>query len=285
MNLFSIIVDGFAKIFFTRDRFLKHACLLTITGLLSLGSAKCQMISEEIKKLSQNSNVTSALQNFDFHSILGFVIGFVIVGLIIGTFLNGYNLKFIHNSFCENSDEVLPNIDLEPYKWFFNILPLYIVWGLTFVGIALLIKLCFVLPLLGVLLLIAFAILLIFLKLGMVFMQIKFAKTQDRTGLYNIFNGLSYMKGPVIGWLLLFGLAFFVLYSVIIFVPTFLIGAFAELASGLFGFNSEVPLFAGGVIGGYLGYVFQLLSNYCMVQIYNNFIDVENIPDETFENN
>ena len=59
----------------------------------------------------------------DISSLLGTIVIWLIATLVISVYLAGYNLKFMHNSFDDESNDVLPDFDGNPFGIFFKALP------------------------------------------------------------------------------------------------------------------------------------------------------------------
>lgn len=259
MNIPETICEGFVKVFFTRDGFLKHTCLFALTGLLSFISTYFRTLSENIK---------TGAENTDISSFLGYIIAGIIATIVISLYLAGYNLKFQHNSFNTNSNEIMPDFDGNPIGVLFKALPLMIVWGIYYVIIMVTIGFFFTNPLvilIGILM-------IIFAMLYFPFMQfifVAYAKNYDHKGLFNIFLPLSYIK-PAFVSLMICGLLF-----IFIWIAAMIIPFFAGLIMGIFGVSSTITIATGGIIGGYLGAVIQLIWVYCIVQIYRNDIEPE----------
>lgn len=254
MNIINLIANGFKKLFSGNNTLFKHLILFLITGLLSLISLHFEFISNQIK----NTKVMP-----DFTGIAAGILALIIIGI----YLCGYNFKFMHNALCENIEEILPDFNGDPFKIFFNVLPLIIVWT-VYVLIAILISvMLFINPLLipaGVTAIIAIAFFCTFIQ----FIYVEYARNFNSTGLFNITLPFKYIKSTI-GPLVLLGLLFIPIYILSMF-PSFLTG----LILGLTGIKDKfILMYSGAVIGGYCGFIVQLVWYYCIVQIYKEKIE------------
>ena len=99
------------------------------------------------------------------------------------------------------------------------------------------------------------------------FVYIAYLKNFDSKGLYNITLPFKYMKYSFSDFVLL-GLLFIPVYGVAM-TPSFIVG----LLFGLMGVKTIMALYAGGILGGYLGFIVQIVWYYCLVQIYRDKIE------------
>ncbi len=264
MNIPVTIMEGFVKVFFTQDGFLKHVCLFALTGIVSFIPAHLQKIGEELQKGSGN---------FDISSNLGFIVFAIIAFIVISIYLAGYYLKFQHNAFDNKSNEIMPDFDGNPIGVFCKALPLYLVWGIYYILITAVMGFLFIKPLLIIIGIFA----LLFLMVYFAFVQfvfVAFAKDYDSKGLFNIALPLSYIK-PAIGPVCICGLIF-----IIICILAFIIPFTAGLIMGIFSVDSTITTTVGGMLGGYIGAILQLIWIYCIVQIYRETIEPENYTEQ-----
>ena len=257
MKIFETIIEGFHKVLFAdKDSMMKHICLLALTAIISYSSVQSDILNTQLKGTSADA----------MPDLTGFFLG-LLAALIVGCYLWGYSLKFMHNVYHENPEETLPEFDENSFIVFFKALPLMLVWIVYFILIAgsyMAIGFLFVfkMPLLLPLLIIVYLFIFISLAIGLQFVWIEFSKHFNRTGLFNINLPLKYIK-PTIGPLCLLGLLYMLIY-IICLIPCVLIGA----VMGIAGAGETATMYVGGVLGGYLGFVCQLVWYYCIVKLY-----------------
>lgn len=259
MNVFLTIIEGFIKVFFTKDGFLKHVCLFALTGIVSFIPAHLQKIGEELQKGSGN---------FDISSNLGFIVFAIIAFIVISIYLAGYYLKFQHNAFDNKSNEIMPDFDGNPIGVFFKALPLYLVWGIYYILIFSIIGFFFINPLfiiIGIPMLIFGILYFSFVQ----FIFVAFSKDFSAKNLYNILLPLSYIK-PAIGPIFICGLIFLII-CILAGIIIFILGLIMSLS----GASSLATTFARSIAGAYIGAVLQLVWLYCIVQIYREKIEQE----------
>lgn len=259
MNVFDIVIDGFKKVFTGKNALIKHIFIILITSVISLVSVYFQILAETAEKASK-------LPEFPFKT---FIIALIVM-FVAGIYLSGYNFQFLHNAFNNESDGVLPEFTSKPYGIFWRAFPVMLVWTLYIIAaMALCISLFFAGPIfivVGIILFFAILIISAFVQ----FIYIGFAKHYSREGLYNISLLVKYLKLTFESFALM-ALLFIPIYSAAM-SPSFFLGMFMGL-SGIKDVN--MIMYAGGVLGGYLGYIVQLVWYYGLVQIYKEKIDTE----------
>jgi MFS family permease len=249
MKIFETMIEGFGKVLFgSQNAMIKNVCLIALTAIISYSSVQSDILTKQLKG---TADVAAGLPNLS-----GFFLG-LFVALIVGCYLWGYSLKFVHNVYHENPEEVLPEFDENPVKIFFKALPLAIVWVIYFILLGIVSGLLSII-LIG---LIGYIVMLI-MAIGLQFVWIEFAKDFDRTGLYNFKLPFKYIK-PTIGPLFLLGLLYIIVY-IICMIPCVLVG----IVMGMFGASETATMYVGGIMGGYIGFVCQLVWHYCTVKLY-----------------
>lgn len=256
MKIFGTMLEGFQKVLFSdRNSLIKHVCLLALTAIISYSSVQSDLINTQLK-----GGGAGAMPD-----LTGFFLG-LLAALIVGCYLWGYSLSFMRNIYYENPEETLPEFDENPFKIFFKAFPLIIVWLIYLILIAAIfmvftfitLKMIFLLPIISII----YLIIMFSISIGLQFICVEFIKNFDRTGLYNFKLPFQYIK-PTIVPLLLLGLLYILVY-IICLIPCVLIGVFM----GLFGASETATTYVGGVLGGYLGFVCQLVWYYCIVKLY-----------------
>lgn len=244
MNAVQLITDGYRKIFSGPDALLKNISLFALTGLMSV-------ISIYFENFKQAKTMPPDMSMF-FWAIAG--------AIVIGIYLGGYTYKFMHKAFFETEKNLLPDFDMAPIGIFLKALPLVIVWiiylsimiGIVAVGTA-------ISMFIGIVLGILFLCMAVFLS----FIFVAYCENFDAKGLFNITLPFKFI-GPTIGILALLGLLF-IPVGILSMVPSFLVG----LILGIAGYaDTNIPAYVGGLLGGYLGCVAQLVWYYCLVQVY-----------------
>lgn len=247
MKIFGTMLEGFHKVLFSdKNSLIKHVCLLALTAIISYSSVQSDLINTQLK-----GGGAGAMPD-----LTGFFLG-LLAALIVGCYLWGYSLKFMRNVYYDNPEETLPEFDESAFSVFFKALPLALVWIIYFILLGIVSGLLSVI-LIGLL---GFIVILI-MSMGIQFVWVEFIKDYDRTGLYNFKLPFQYIK-PTIVPLLLLGLLYILVY-IICLIPCVLIGVFM----GLFGASETATMYVGGVLGGYLGFVCQLVWYYCIVKLY-----------------
>ena len=245
MKIIGTMIEGFQKVFYAdRNSAVKHVCLIALTAIISYSSVQSDILKTQVKGTNTIPDLT------------GFFLG-LLAALIVGCYLWGYSLKFMRNVYYENPEETLPEFDENPFKVFFKALPLMLIWIIYFIliGIVSGILSAILIGLLGFLVLIVMSI-------GIQFVWVEFIKDYDANGLYNIKLPFQYIK-PTIGPLILMGLLYILIY-ILCMIPCVLVGVIL----GVFGASETATMYVGGVLGGYLGFVCQLVWYYCIVKLY-----------------
>lgn len=244
MNVFSMIGEGFRKVYSSNNGALKHTGLLILTGIISMSS----LYSETLKEaMVMPDNI-------------GLILFGALASLIIGIYLCGYNFELIHNSFAE--EDILPELKFNHFSLFFKALPLMLTWTFYIIVVSIISALLMaskIALIIGLLLILVLAFLSSFLP----FVFVEFSKSYDAKGLYGILQPCKYVK--TIGYLILLGLLFIPIYIILCFVPAFIFGLTVGISSGG---DSNLIQYGGGIIGGYFGFVVGMIWNYCMVQVY-----------------
>lgn len=239
-----LIVDGFRRIFSGPNVLAKQVSLFALTGFTSL-------ITSHFKLLEAQNSLP------DLSSIVLSIIALIVLGIYMG----GYVLNYMHNCFEDNNPEILPDIDGKHFGTFFGALPLYFVWFLWIF----LVNLLAIIPILGwIVLLVLFIMWVPFIQ----FVYIAYSKRFNRFGLYNIKLPIKYCK-LAFGNVIVLGLLF-IFIGICAMIPSFVVGLTLGLSGGS---DTSTGMYAGGLLGGYLGFVVQMVWLYCMVQIYREKIE------------
>lgn len=255
MNVIDLMVDGFKKVFSGENALIKHIYLFLITCILSLASVHVQILANAMEKTKDFG---------DFNSLLICLIA----TLIIGFYMGGYNLLFAHNSYNKELKEILPEINIKPFKIFWNAIPIMIVWSLYMLAV-ILISIAFMtshspLIILGIFLFLLFIFICAFIQ----FVYIAYTKNFNHKGLFNILLPFKYIKYSFSEFVLL-GLLFIPVFSIAM-TPSFIVG----LILGLSGIkNINIAIYIGGILGGYFSFIVQLVWYYCLVQIFKQKIE------------
>ncbi len=258
MNVFDVVIDGFKKVFTGKNAVIKHIWIFLITAIISFVSVYFQLLAETAEKAEK-------LPDFPLKT---FLIALTVM-IVIGIYLGGYNFQFMHNAFNSESDSVLPEFTGKPFNIFWKAFPLMLVWTLYIIAAT---ALCFSLFFAGPVFITIGFILFIGLLLVSAFIQfvyVGYAKCYSREGLYNIALPFKYIK-LTFGPFALMALLFIPIYSVAM-SPSFFLGMLMGL-SGIKDINTI--MYAGGILGGYLGFIVQLVWYYGLVQIYREKIDI-----------
>lgn len=236
-----LIKVGFKKLFSGQYVLIKHVSLFALTGILSLINSNFELLK------AQNT-----LPNFS-NIVLS-----IVALLVVGLYMSGYVLNYMHNCYNDNSD-ILPDIDEKHFGTFFKALPLYLVWFLWIILVCLLV----IIPIVGwIALLGLFFIWVPFIQ----FIYVAYAKDFNAFGLYNIKLPFKYCKLVFVD-LLVLGLLFIPI-GLLAMVPSLIVG----FVSGMSG-NTNLAIYSGGLLGGYLGFLLQMVWVYCIVQIYREKIE------------
>lgn len=245
MDVLGIIIDGFKKVFKCDNALLKHVSIFALTGLLALNSSN-------MKTLTNFASTASDVSGVLWGGLLA---------LAISIYLCGYSLKFMHNAFNQEDFNILPEIDANPFSVFLGALPLVLLW------IVYVVLICFI----GIIPFLGWAVILIFLPVISVFLQfvyIAYSKHYMANGLFNLFIPFTFAKHS---WfdMLLFGLFFLPVY-ICAFLPVVILAIILIFTAPT---NSTLASGAGSILGGYIGFVVQLVWVYCMVQVYKEKIE------------
>lgn len=246
---FGMIAEGFKKIFSGPQIGVTHICLFALSGIISVVSI-----------MMQNAVKAKAFPGLDV-----LIIG-IILFIAVSIYLGGYTYKFMHNSFYPERESYLPDFDGEPFKLFLKALPLAFVWGLYYIVLGLL---CFVVKIL--IIPVIFMILIIAPFISFIF--VAFSKHFETKGLYNPVLPFKFFP-EAFGDVIVLGLCFIPIW-IISAIPSMIIGVMIGL-SGAKADNS-FAIYASGIIGGYLGILFQYVWCYCLVQIFKE--KLENIVE------
>lgn len=254
MNVIEIMINGFKRVYSGKNVLLKHLFMFIIIAILSIATVNVQIMADSIEKTKELTNISQLL------IYLG-------ITILLGIYTGGYNLLFSHNSFDKENKDILPDINFIPFKVFFKTLPIMIVWFI-YVLIAILFSVALMsnkslLLVVGIFLFLFILFLCAFVN----FVYIAYLKNFDSKGLYNITLPFKYMKYSFSDFVLL-GLLFIPVYGVAM-TPSFIVG----LLFGLMGVKTIMALYAGGILGGYLGFIVQIVWYYCLVQIYRDKIE------------
>lgn len=245
MNVAKFFADGFKRIYSGKDALVRNIVLFILAGIISCVSTRFDLI-------------TSAVQGVSAPDMLG-NFGFLLGTLIIGIYLCGYCFNFMHNSYDENEDNILPAINLTPFKTFFNVLPLLFVWGIYLVVLTIIsIAAKGVSPILG-------AVVFIFIALLSAFMQyiyVIYAKDFRKKGLFNPvlpFKCARYSLGEYVLSALLIVASYLVVFLAVVALIIILT---------LFGSNFVTISYVTGILGGYVALILQLVFSYMLVHVY-----------------
>lgn len=254
MNVIDIMIDGFKKVYSGKNVLSKHFFMFIIIAILSISTVNVQIMANAIENTKEIPNISQLLIC-------------LAITIIIGIYTGGYNLLFSHNAFNRENKDILPEITLTPFKVFLKTLPLMIIWSL-YILVAIFFSMFLIsskslLTVLGIFLF----LFLLFLCAFVNFVYIAYIKNFDSNGLFNINLPFKYMQKSFSDFVLL-GLLFIPVYGVAM-TPSFIVG----LLFGLLGAKTIMALYAGGILGGYLGFIVQIVWYYSLVQIYKNKIE------------
>lgn len=254
MNVIDIMIDGFKKVYSGKNILSKQIFMFLIIAILSVSTVNVQIMANTIEKTKEIPNISQLLIC-------------LAITIIIGIYTGGYNLLFSHNAFNRENKDILPEITFTPFKVFLKTLPLMIIWSL-YILVAIFFSMFLIsskslLTVLGIFLF----LFLLFLCAFVNFVYIAYIKNFDSNGLFNITLPFKYMQKSFSDFVLL-GLLFIPVYGVAM-TPSFIVG----LLFGLMGAKTIMALYAGGILGGYLGFIVQIVWYYCLVQIYREKIE------------
>ncbi len=253
MNVIDLICAGFKKVYSGEKIAEKHVFLLIITTIFSFVTMYFDDIADKMKQgIQVNPNITV-------------VLGALIVAIVIGAYLWGYALKLMHNSF--DKDDIMPEFDSSSFSVFFRVLPLTLVWFGYIILAMIVTAILFatkVLGILGILLMLAVFVIAPFIQ----FIFAAYSKNYEAKGLFNIMLPFQYVPSTILP-LILLGLAFIPVW-IVFFIVCFVVG----FSFGLMNMEPAATI-AGGVLGGYFGAIFQFVSNYAIVQIYKERVEME----------
>ena len=259
MKIFETAFNGFIKVFSGKNIAIKHICFIALTAIVSYSSVQSDILKNQVQAASQ------------IPDLKGLLLGFL-AALIVGCYLFGYNILFMRNVYNDNPEGYLPEFDDNPFKAFFKGFPLLLTWIFYFIVIILFSTISFALsikmPVIGILLgLIGFCAIII-LSIFVQFLWIEFSKNLEAKGLYNIIRPLKYTKGTM-GSLCLLGPLFIPIY-ILSLLPCIIL----VLALTIAGFGENATMYAGGILGGYIGFVIQLVWYYCLVNLYKEKFEI-----------
>ena len=250
MKIFSTMIEGFNRVLFgDRNSTLKHICLFALTAIVSYSSVQSDIVKTQVKQVS------GAMPN-----VTGVLLG-VLAALIVGCYLFGYCLSFMNNIYHEKEEGVLPEFDENPFKIFFRAFPVLFVWAVYFILLCIGCTFCVIVPITIPLAFIGLFVIFL-MSVFLQFAWVDFSRYFDRTGLYNIALPFKYMKSAFVPVLKL-GLLYILVY-ILCMIPCILVGAIL----GIFGAGETATMYVGGILGGYLGFVCQLVWYYCIVKLY-----------------
>ena len=100
----------------------------------------------------------------------------------------------------------------------------------------------------------------------LIFVFIAFSEYFDAKGLFNVMLPFRFIT-PSIGMLVLLGILFIPVAGILSLIPTFAIAIVLYLISSG---NAQFPAYKiiVGAVGGYVGFLAQLVWYYCLVQVY-----------------
>lgn len=245
-----MIAQGFKKVYSGPQFGLNHICLFALSGIISV-----------ISLMFQNTSKAKASPDFSL-LIIGAVLLFA-----ISIYLGGYTYKYMHNCFYPEKESYLPDFDGEPFALFFKALPLVFAWGLYFFLIALI---CLIIKALIIPAIILFLIITPFIS----FIFVAFSKNFDTSGLFNPILPFKFFP-QAFGDIVVLGLCFIPLW-IAASIPSVISGVIMGISGTGTETNSYI-LYAAGILGGYIGLIFQFVWNYCLVQIYKD--KLENIVE------
>ncbi|MBO6086759.1 hypothetical protein J6P92_00230 [bacterium] len=246
MKIFKTMIEGFHKVLFgSQNALLKHVCIIALTAIVSYFSVQSEFLKGQL------DNTTGALPDLS-----GFFLG-LLAALIVGCYMFGYSLSFMHNVYHEDPENCLPEFDENPFKIFFKSFPLILVWILYFLLLGIVSGLLSVI-LIG---LVGFVVMLI-MAIGLQFIWVEFSRDFDRTGLFSFKKPFEYI-GKTIVPLILMTILYIFIY-ILCMIPIAIVGGIM----GFMGIGSTAITYTGGIIGGYIGFILQLVWYYCIVKLY-----------------
>ncbi len=118
------IIDTLKKIFTGSDLIFKHTLLFVFTGIVAL-------ISLPFHEMSSLENLTNTQ--------LLTALGMFLVTVVVSIYTAGYNYRFTHNSYDNESNDIMPQWDFSLFKdgfKFFTLSIVYCIYGtlFTFLG-------------------------------------------------------------------------------------------------------------------------------------------------------
>lgn len=255
MNTVEMILNGYKKIFSGSNALLNNIILFVLTGIIAITT----LYFESIK------NATIAIFDINIFTFLSAIILTVLVSVYIG----GYTYKFIHQAFSETENCLLPDFDLKPIGAFFKALPLVIVWIVYLAAILIIagILITFA-PILGGVLAIIFVLMAVFTT----FVFITYCENFEFQGLFNITLPFRYMA-KTLPTVVILGLLFIVVGMI-----SLILCGLSGIACAILGFTDpKILSLVGGILGSYFGCLAQFVWYYCLVQVYKEKIQKQQL--------
>jgi hypothetical protein len=256
MNAIETISTGLKRTFLGKDALWKHISIFSLIGMLAM----LYLYVFEGNPFNSLSTGKISYENMHFNPI------FFILLIIIWIYIFGYSYNIIHNYFDESNQNAMPELNEKHFKVFFSALPLIIVWSIY----QFIFSVISVIPILGWIVGIVGAIVWTpFIN----FIFIAYGKNFSTKGLYKITLPLTYMKHSI-KTCIVFGLVFFFVYLIPLFIATAIIVTLISFIFILLNINIDETLtgYIAFLFVGYLFYIIAIVWQYCMVQIYKEEI-------------
>ncbi len=228
-----------------KDCFMKHSILFAITGVSSIFSVAINEVSKQ-KELDPTS--------------WGWAVAGIVFLFILGAYIIGYNVNFMHNSFDEDRNDILPEFNKTHWNTFGKVFPLLLVWTIYFVvAIIAGVFTSLMLPEVGQIALVAIIIAVSFIGIFLQFVYARYSRCFSKRGLFNITLPIKYISKT--------GPSLFKLW--IKFIPFFIL----NIILGALAVGHSVFAYILTAISGYISFVVNLIYAFCIVQIYKEKVE------------
>lgn len=268
------VIEAFRDLFRGEEKFTTHSTLFAIAGISGVLQLMSQTYTSQFETLDTTAMGTSSLMN-----TIGIVLGFFVISCLLSIYLQGFCTVYINRKW--RGELGLPEFNGSMWGVGFKYFVLLLYWGILFAIAGGLAGLLCIIPVLGVIAMIAALIILIPYAFGLNFVQVKFAKEFDFAGLFSpalLFNfGRLTIWSVILTWLKLVGIA--ILMFLILAIIAGIGGVVVSLLGGMAKEFGEV---IGAIMGGYIGALLGLIWAHCMFEIYLDKIDPE-MPDDDYD--
>lgn len=245
--------EGLEKIYNGENILQKHMLLFLLVAIPAMLTTPLHNISEKL-----------VVTNMQFVLAL---FGLVVIA-VMSMYIAGYLYGVMHNSFDENTKELLPKFDKSWFRIFFKGFPIQITWfvylAIIFVIIVVIIALFggWLLPysvrmISKIAISAAFLVMNVFI-LSLPFVYAQFTENYERKGLYNPVLPLKYMCKAFKSFVLL----------LLTYAPIFVL----LVLLGYLGTQNNVFGYLLTAVWAYLWTIMQYSANYCYIKIYKEQI-------------